>query len=185
MKVLILLGSARKVRLTPIIGKIVLDLVSHAHPHVQFELVDLKQWKLPFDAEEAIPMAGNYTSEEILQWSKKVSSASGIMVISPQYNWGYPAVLKNAIDQLYQEFVGKPVLIITFGGHGGDKCSEQLRQVLGGGLKMEVTATCPKITISRENIISHQIDEAELAARIEQSVLDLAGELLRLMEKKF
>jgi NAD(P)H-dependent FMN reductase len=40
--------------------------------------------------------------------------------VSPQYNWGYPAPLKNAIDHLYKEWLGKPAVIVTYGGHGGD-----------------------------------------------------------------
>lgn len=178
MKVLIILGSARKVRNTPVIGKIVHELVALAHPQVHFEVVDLKQWNLPYDAEEAIPMTGNYTSDEILKWSAKVASADAFVVVCPQYNWGYPAVLKNAIDSIYNEFVGKPVSIVTFGGHGGGKCNEQLQQVLGGGLKMKVTETSPQITIDKKFIVDHEVDEAALATKVKADILQAAGELV-------
>ena len=46
-----------------------------------------------------------------------------------QYNWGYPAVLKNAIDYLYHEWKGKPAAIVSYGGHGGGKGAAQLHQV--------------------------------------------------------
>ena len=46
-----------------------------------------------------------------------------------QYNWGYPAALKNAIDYLYHEWKGKPAAIISYGGHGGGKAASQLAQV--------------------------------------------------------
>jgi NAD(P)H-dependent FMN reductase len=67
--------------------------------------------------------------------------------VTPQYNWGYPAALKNALDHLHREWRGKPAAIVTYGGHGGGKCATQLRQV-ADGLKMRVTATMPGIELS-------------------------------------
>ena len=46
-----------------------------------------------------------------------------------QYNWGYPAALKNALDFLYKEWHNKPAGIISYGGHGGGKAAAQLQQV--------------------------------------------------------
>ncbi len=43
----------------------------------------------------------------------------------PQYNWGYPAVLKNALDYLYREWRDKPASFITYGTRGGTKAAEQ------------------------------------------------------------
>ena len=54
------------------------------------------------------------------------------MFVTPQYNWGYPAPLKNAIDYLYNEWKGKPALVVSYGGHGGGKANGQLREVLRG-----------------------------------------------------
>jgi len=53
-------------------------------------------------------------------------------------------VLKNAIDHLYHEWRDKPAVIVTYGGHGGTKCSEQLKQV-AGAVKMSVAATTPAL----------------------------------------
>lgn len=46
-----------------------------------------------------------------------------------QYNWGYPAALKNALDYLYHEWLGKPAVVITYGTRGGGKAAAQLQQV--------------------------------------------------------
>ena len=46
-----------------------------------------------------------------------------------QYNWGYPAALKNALDYLYQSWNGKPAMIVSYGSHGGGKGAAQLKQV--------------------------------------------------------
>jgi len=55
-------------------------------------------------------------------------------------------VLKNAIDHLYHEWRDKPAVIVTYGGHGGTKCSEQLKQV-AGAVKMSVAATTPALVL--------------------------------------
>jgi NAD(P)H-dependent FMN reductase len=80
-----------------------------------------------------------------------VPDQTAIVFVSPQYNWGYPAPLKNAIDHLYKEWAGKPAMIVTYGGHGGGKCAAQLRQVLDG-LEMRPVATMPGFTLPRDRI---------------------------------
>ncbi|KAJ6585596.1 NADPH-dependent FMN reductase-like protein, partial [Mycena capillaripes] len=52
--------------------------------------------------------------------------------LTPQYNWGYPAALKLALDALYFEWTNKPVLVLSYGNRGGGKSAAQLRQVLDG-----------------------------------------------------
>ena len=46
-----------------------------------------------------------------------------------QYNWGYPAALKNALDYLYRSWNGKPAMIVSYGSHGGGKGAAQLKEV--------------------------------------------------------
>jgi NAD(P)H-dependent FMN reductase len=73
--------------------------------------------------------------------------------VFPQYNWGYPAVLKNALDFLYDEWADKPAGLVTYGNRGGALAAKQLRQVLQG-LHMRST----------ETNIELKIDEAILAS---------------------
>lgn len=117
----------------------------------QFEVVDLKDWPLPMDEEPGVPAAGKYVFDRTRSWSRKISEGEAFVFVTPQYNWGYPAPLKNALDRLYREWSGKPAMIVTYGRHGGGKCAMQLRQVLDG-LKMTPIATMPAFTLARENI---------------------------------
>lgn len=82
--------------------------------------------------------ASKYASPAVQEWSRFVASCAAFVIVTPQYNWGYPGELKNALDHLYHEWSGKPVAIVTYGGHGGGRCAAQLQIVLGGGLKMQV-----------------------------------------------
>ncbi|PCH33691.1 hypothetical protein WOLCODRAFT_59973, partial [Wolfiporia cocos MD-104 SS10] len=75
------------------------------------------------------------------EWSSFISSCAAIVVLTPQYNWGVPGELKNAFDHLYWEWRDKPAVIVTYGGHGGSKCAEQLRSILGGGLNTQLVQT--------------------------------------------
>ena len=79
----------------------------------------------------------HYASPSTQQWSAFIASCAGIIILTPQFNWGYPGELKNALDHLYWEWRDKPVMLATYGGHGGDKCAAQLKLVLEGGLKMK------------------------------------------------
>jgi len=92
-----------------------------------------------------------YGSENVNEWSKLVTSCHGFIILTPQYNWGYPGDLKNALDHLYFEWRNKPVAVVTYGGHGGGKCGEQLRQVLSG-LRMKVIEQVVSITLPSEYI---------------------------------
>ncbi|MGB3676719.1 MAG: NADPH-dependent FMN reductase [Candidatus Nanopelagicales bacterium] len=65
-------------------------------------------------------------------WSERVQSFDGFLFVAPQYNWGYPAALKNALDYLYVEWHDKPSTVLTYGTHGGGKAAKQLLDVMAG-----------------------------------------------------
>lgn len=182
MKVLVLMGSIRKVRNTPVVAKIVHNVCVAMQPASEFEVIDLAEWELHPEREEQLPMTGKYSEESTKRWSAKVALADAFVVVSPQYNWGYPAALKNALDVVFNEYVGKPVGIVTFGGHGGDKCSAQLRTVMQGGLRMRPTTTSPQITVDKRFITEHVTDEAALAAANRAAIEQMVRELFELAE---
>ena len=134
------------------------------------------------DDEPGIPAAHGYVQAHTQAWSAKVAGADAIVFVTPQYNWGYPAVLKNAIDHLYKEWNGKPAVIITYGGHGGNKCAEQLRQV-AGAVKMQMVATAPAIELS-DDVIRHgatvnpEVDFQAQAASVRQAFQELAASMV-------
>jgi NAD(P)H-dependent FMN reductase len=143
-----------------------------------FEVIDLRQWPLPMDDEPGIPAAGEYAQAHTQAWSRKVAGAGAFVFVTPQYNWGYPAALKNAIDHLHAEWRGKPAIIVTYGGRGGDKCAAQLRQVLDG-LHMTTVPTAPALVLPRPLIEANTGDidpAAELCGHLPE-LLQAFGEL--------
>jgi NAD(P)H-dependent FMN reductase len=115
-------------------------------PEIELIVVNLRNSPHPLGpAGEPIMSAAvkaeeGYSNEGAREWSRFVTSCSGFVVLTPQHNRGYPSELKNALDHLYWEWRGKPVMLISYGGHGGGVCRQQLTQVMEGGLKMKVTS---------------------------------------------
>jgi NAD(P)H-dependent FMN reductase len=144
-QVLLVMGSTRAGRNCPQItawvestGELLSDLA--------YEVVDLANWSLPMDDEPGIPALGHYTQVHTRAWSDKIRMADAVVFVTPQFNWGIPAVLKNAIDHLYHEWRDKPAAIVTYGGHGGTRCARQLRRV-AAAVKMRVVATTPALVL--------------------------------------
>jgi NAD(P)H-dependent FMN reductase len=143
--VLLIMGSTRAGRICPQITAWVGKL-GVAVTGLDFEVIDLQDWPLPTDDEAAIPARGLYSQAHTRAWSEKIKAADAVIFVTPQFNWGYPAALKNAIDHLYQEWRDKPAVIVTYGGHGGTKCAEQLRQV-AAAVKLRLVPTSPAIIL--------------------------------------
>ena len=134
MKLMVIWGSSRQGRK----GGPVTDWVRHAaesDSRFQLDFVDLQQLKLPFFDEPLSPFsmksAGkDYTHPEGKIWAQRVGQAEGVIIITPEYNHGYTAVLKNALDWVGPEWVDKPVGFVSYGGvSGGSRVVEQLRTV--------------------------------------------------------
>lgn len=110
---------------------------THAEADERFEVdfVDFQEFKLPFFDEPISPFSmqppDNYTHPEGKAWAQRVSMAEGFIIVSPEYNHGYSAVLKNALDWVGPEWTGKLVGFVSYGGIGGGiRAVEQLRQVV-------------------------------------------------------
>jgi NAD(P)H-dependent FMN reductase len=149
--VLVLTGSARLLRRAPTIAEWVAEIGRKSTLRT-FDVVDVANLGLTLDDEPSMPALGRYTSKATQEWSSRIKACGGVVVVTPQYNWGYPAPLKNALDHLHAEWHGKPAALITFGGHGGGKCGAQLRQVMEGALEMRLSATQPELKLPRDMV---------------------------------
>ena len=105
---------------------------ARALPDVEVECLDLREYPMPFFDEPMSPMWGNgrYADDAVQRWADRIADAEAFVVVTPEYNHGYPAVLKNAIDSIYPEWVNKPVGFVGYGNTGGARAIEQLRQVV-------------------------------------------------------
>ncbi len=129
-KVLIIVASTRPGRIGRSIADWFYAQAREGRTDVHFELVDLADWSLPL-LDEPIPAKAHlYKHEHTQRWGAKIAEGEGYVFVTPEYNHGYPASLKNALDYLYQEWNGKPVAFVSYGMGGGRMAVRQLRQVV-------------------------------------------------------
>lgn len=147
----------------------------------EVELVDLKEVALPLMDEPHHPRLRRYTQQHTRDWSARVDAADAYVFVTPEYNHGLSAPLKNAIDYLHAEWLYKPVGFVSYGGvAGGTRATQMLRQVV---LALKMIPVYDAVVIPR---VSERLPET--AGRFEgddfltESVVRMLGELSRLGE---
>ena len=93
----------------------------------------------------------DYSNPAVREWSQFISSCAALVILTPEYNGGYPGELKNALDQLFHEWSKKPVTVISYGGGGGGRAATQLTDLVKN-LQMQPTETQPQIKLPGELI---------------------------------
>jgi len=127
--ILVIFGSTRQGRRGEVVTNWLMDRLA-TRTDATFEFVDLRDVSLPFFDAPISPVRGHIVPEAE-GWAAQVDRADGFIFVTPEYNHGYPAVLKNAIDHLYSQWAHKPAAIVNYGGFSaGYRAAEQLRQVL-------------------------------------------------------
>jgi NAD(P)H-dependent FMN reductase len=106
---------------------------AHAREHDGFDVeeVDLAELALPLLDEPYHPRLRRYTQPHTQDWSAQVDGADAFVFVTPEYNHGYPAALKNAIDYLHHEWGYKPAGFVSYGGvAAGTRAVQQLKPVI-------------------------------------------------------
>lgn len=130
-RIAVVVGSTRPTRICLDVADWIRGVIQQGSP-LRYELLDLAEVGLPLLDEPLKASLQQYEHEHTRQWSQTVSSYSGFVFVSPQYNWGYPAALKNSLDYLYREWHDKPATVATYGTRGGNRAAAQLLTVLQG-----------------------------------------------------
>ncbi|KAK9236562.1 flavoprotein-like protein [Lipomyces kononenkoae] len=136
IKVAVIICSTRKPRVGDRVAEFVKTVIEeHGTPeNLALSLVDVADYGLPVYDEAVIPAMvptqAQFAHEHSKAWSAKIAEFSGYVFVTPEYNYGIPGGIKNAIDYLYNEWQGKPVLIISYGVQGGSFASDALKQTL-------------------------------------------------------
>lgn len=125
----VILGSTRGERFGERVAAWVVDRLS-ARDDMKIELVDLRDHPLPFFDQQAPHYSKReYPTPEIARLGRTLDRADAFVIVTPEYNHGYPAALKNAIDHTFVEWNRKPVAFVGWGNVGGARVIEQLRLV--------------------------------------------------------
>jgi NAD(P)H-dependent FMN reductase len=130
LKVGIIVGSTRPGRKAAAVAKWAHDIL-RSRKDAEFEMVDIEDYKLPLLDEPMPPIMHQYSKPHTKAWSEKIASLDAYIFVTPEYNHGTSAALKNAIDFLYHEWNNKVAGFIGYGGAGGVRAVENLRLVMG------------------------------------------------------
>jgi NAD(P)H-dependent FMN reductase len=102
-----------------------------AHGEFEVELIDLAEVSLPFLDEPNHPRLRQYVHQHTLEWSATIDRADAFVFVTPEYNFGMNAPLKNALDFLNQEWQHKPVGFVSYGGvSAGTRSVQMIKQVV-------------------------------------------------------
>jgi NAD(P)H-dependent FMN reductase len=130
-RIQVIIGSTRPARFGEKPARWVAERLAE-RGDLEVEVVDLRDHPLPF-FEQPRPAAytlRDYPDAATERWGRKVDEADGFVFVTSEYNHGYPASLKNAIDHIFPEWHRKPVAFVGYGNVGGARAIEQLREVV-------------------------------------------------------
>lgn len=171
-KIHVILASTRPNRA----GKAVMDWLKSEldkDSAAEYSYTDLAELNLPFLDEPLSASSGQYEHQHTKDWSKTIDAADGFIWLTAEYNNGYPAPLKNAIDFLYKEWNRKPVAFVSYGNiAGGTRAVQQLKQVAS---ELQMAAIRPAVTIPTiwEAVKDNRLDPTKVRGEVSTMTEDL------------
>jgi NAD(P)H-dependent FMN reductase len=179
VKLQIIIASTRPGRVGLPVGRW-FEGFARSHSDFEVELVDLAELGLPFVDEPNHPRLHEYTHRHTKEWGARVESADAFAFVMPEYNHGFNAPLKNAIDFLHVEWQYKPVGLVSYGGvAAGTRAVQLLKPVL---LALKMTPLVEAVSIP---FVAQFIDDEGVVTpneAMEQGATAMLGELARLSE---
>lgn len=142
MNISIIVGSIREGRIAiKVANWLDREIKKLEFSTLNIDVVDLKEWDLPFFAGRNSPATGIYDQPKQKEWAQKIGSSDAFIFVTPEYNHGLSPVLKNAIDYIYKEWQNKPAAFVSYGGTNGSRSVDQLKQVCASIGMIESNAT--------------------------------------------
>jgi NAD(P)H-dependent FMN reductase len=147
------------------------------HGALEVELVDLAEVALPFMDEPNHPRLHQYTHKHTMDWSNKIEAADAFVFVTPEYNYGMNAPLKNAIDYLHREWQYKPVGFVSYGGvAAGTRAVQMTKQVI---TTLKMTPLVESVPIPFVNQFFDDEDHFTPSDSIETAFTTMLNELVR------
>lgn len=131
----IVIASTRPGRVGAPVGRW-FEAQARAHGGFEIEVADLLEIDLPMMNERKHPRLGEYEHQHTIQWSARIARSDAFAFVMPEYNYGFTAPLKNAIDYLHAEWQYKPLGFVSYGGVAGGTRAVQLLKPVVSALKL-------------------------------------------------
>jgi NAD(P)H-dependent FMN reductase len=127
-RIAIIIGSTRDTRFADKPANWIYDLARKRND-IKVELVDVRDYDLPFFNEMASNLWVPSQNPNALKWQQTIGEFDGYIFVTAEYNRSIPASLKNALDQAYVEWNRKPAAYVGYGSVGGARAVEHLRTI--------------------------------------------------------
>jgi len=171
INIAVIVGSTRPNRKAETVAQWVFKIAG-ARSDARFEIVDLADYRLPLLDEAAPASFGRYAHTRA--WAETIARFDGFVFVTPEYNHGPPAALKNALDFLFHEWADKAAGFVSYGGLGGVRAVERLRLILA---ELQVAAVRTQVGLSLFTDFEHfttfaptERHAASVAAMLDQLV---------------
>lgn len=154
-KIALISTSTRQPRVGPAIADLIKTILTPSLPSFSsLTIIDVFDFALPVYDEiglmpAMVPAKGTFKNAHSKAWSTEIAKYDAYILLANEYNFGMSGATKNAIDYLYNEWIGRPVLIVTYGIMGGMNASSQLKTVLEG-MKLRVCGTRVQLAFAGE-----------------------------------
>src|ERR1700731_5324601 len=132
MTISVIVGSTRQGRFSEKPAQWILEELRKREA-IEARLLDLRDFSMPFFDEPlppALPGRPPYEHEVVKRWTAAIAASDGFVFVTPEYNYGTSAVLKNAIDWVYPEWNRKAAGFVSYGSAMGARSVQQLRETL-------------------------------------------------------
>jgi len=126
----VIVGSTRQGRFSEKPARWILQRVKD-RGGIDVRLLDLRDFPMPFfdqPVPPAMPGRPPYANEVVKKWTGEIARSDGFIFVTPEYNYGPAAVLKNALDWVYPEWNRKAAAFVSYGGAVGARSVQQLRE---------------------------------------------------------
>jgi NAD(P)H-dependent FMN reductase len=128
----VIVGSTREGRFSEKPAQWILQQLQNREG-IEALLLDLRDFSMPFFDQPltpAMPGRAPYENEVVKRWTSAIAASDGFLFVTPEYNYGPPAVLKNAIDWVYPEWNRKAAAFVSWGSAVGARGVQQLRETM-------------------------------------------------------
>src|SRR5882762_2974307 len=178
MTISVIVGSTRQGRFSEKPAQWIFQQLSKREG-IETQLLDLRDFPMPFfdqPTPPAMPGRPPYEHEVVKKWTTHIAASDGFVFVTPEYNYGTSAVLKNAIDWVYPEWNRKAAAFVSYGSAMGARAVQQLREAL---IELQAAPIRTSVHIPVATLWAHytggnvEAGLAELAVNAEAMVDDL------------
>ncbi len=122
---------------------------------VDARLLDLREYAMPFFDQQLTPaMPGRpaFDNPVVRKWTAAIAESDAFVMVTPEYNYGPSAVLKNAIDWVYPEWRRKAVAFVSYGSAAGVRAVQQLRENV---IELQMAAIRSSVHVPVATLMAH------------------------------